>query len=141
MTKKREKAPHIEVILTPKGLKGLTMYDAEQLAMSAQGKTFQLVPTSKRSNRQLRLYWACLGMVVKSTDKWASAENLSRDLKVSLGYYTKTVNAFTGQIGMDTDSIALDQMDPEEFRNFMDRGMALIAEAAGYDPLQFINEN
>lgn len=140
MASKREKAPHVEVILTPKGLRGLTLYDAEQLAMTAPGKTFQLVPMAKRSNKQLRTYWKALGMVVKATDKWASAENLSRDLKVKLGYYTTTVNAFTGQIGFDTDSIALDQMEPEAFRRFMDLAMAAIAEAVGFDPMAFLDE-
>lgn len=140
MASKREKAPHLEVILTHKGLKGLTAYDAEQLAMSATGKTFQLVPTSKRSNKQLRTYWQALGMVVKATDNWATPENLSRDLKVKLGYYKPTVNAFTGQMGFDTDSIALDQMSPEEFRTFMDRAMEAISGAVGFDPLQFLNE-
>ncbi len=141
MASKREKAPHVEVILTPKGLRGLTLYDAEQLAMSAPGKTFQLVPMSKRSNKQLRTYWKALGVVVKATDKWASPENLSRDLKVKLGYYTPTVNAFTGQMGFDTDSIALNQMSPEEFRTFMDRAMAAITEAVGFDPMAFLDED
>lgn len=140
MAKKREKAPYIEVILTPRGLRGLTGYDAEQLAMAAPGKTFQLVPTSKRSNKQLRTYWKALGLVVKATDKWATPENLSRDLKVKLGYYTQTVNAFTGHIGFDTDSIALDQMTPEEFRTFMDKAMEAITEAVGFDPLHFLDE-
>ena len=140
MASKREKAPHVEVILTPKGLRGLTLYDAEQLALSATGKTFQLVPMSKRSNKQLRTYWKALGMVVKATDKWSCAETLSRDLKVKLGYYKPSVNAFTGQVGFDTDSIALDQMQPEEFRTFMDRAMEAITEAVGFDPMAFLDD-
>lgn len=140
MASKREKAPHVEVILTAKGLRGLTLYDAEQMAMTAQGATFQLVPLSRRSNKQLRTYWKALGLVVKATDKWASPENLSRDLKIALGYYTKTVNAFTGQIGFDTDSIALDQMEPHEFRTFMDKAMEKITEAVGFDPMAFLDD-
>lgn len=137
---KKEKPPHLEAIMTPRGLRAHTQDDAEKLASVQQGFVFELVPVSKRSNRQLRTYWKALGLVVKVTGKWATAENLHRDIKMTLGYREQSINMRTGDISEVPDSIALDKMSHEEFCEFMNQAMALIADNVGFDPLQFLNE-
>lgn len=138
--RKKEKPPHIEVIATPRGLRAHTQDDAEKLASVEHGKIYELVPLTKRSDRQLRTYWKALGLVVKVSQRWASAENLHRDIKMTLGYREQVINMRTGEITLVPDSIALDRMSHEEFCEFMNQAMALIADAVGFDPLAFLAE-
>ncbi|RVL05134.1 hypothetical protein CN151_10855 [Sinorhizobium meliloti] len=140
MRTKKERPPHIEVTCTARGLRAHTADDAEKLASISQGSVFQLVPVTKRSDRQLRTYWKALGLVVKVTQKWTTAENLHRDIKMTLGYREQVVNMRTGEITLVPDSIALDKMQHEEFCNFMNQAMALIADTVGFDPLAFLAE-
>ncbi|MCM2294780.1 hypothetical protein NAC44_20855 [Allorhizobium sp. BGMRC 0089] len=139
--RKKEKPPHIQVTLTTRGLRALTQDDAEKLAFIPGGQLFDLVPVTKRSDRQLRTYWKALGLVVKVTQKWPTAETLHRDIKMTLGYREQVVNMRTGEITLVPDSIALDKMDHEDFCNFMNQAMALIADTVGFDPLAFLNED
>jgi hypothetical protein len=74
------------------------------------------------------------------TQKWSSAENLHRDIKMTLGYREQVVNMRTGEITLVPDSIALDKMQHEEFCEFMNQAMALIADTVGFDPLAFLAE-
>lgn len=137
---KREKPPHIEVVMTPRGLRPHTQDDAEKMVGVSLGHTFELIPITNRSNRQLRTYWKALGVVVKSTDKWPTAEKLHRDIKMTLGYTETSVDLNTGEIHIVPDSVALDKMDHEAFCRFMDQAMALLSEAVGFDPLAFLAE-
>lgn len=140
MARNKEKSPHIEVVSSPRGLKPMTAWDSESLMMMPEGRVFQLVPVTKRSEKQLKTYWKALGIVVRATGKWTTAENLHREIKLTLGYVEKVVNMRTGEVSLVPDSIALDKMSPDEFRTFMDAAMQLITEATGFDPLSFLDE-
>lgn len=135
---KREKPPHIEVVVTPRGLRPHTADDAEKMMGLTLGHTYELVPVTKRSERQLRTYWKALGLVVKATGKWPTAERLHRDIKMTLGYVEQAVNLRTGEVLIVPDSVALDKMSHEEFCDFMNAAMALVADAVGFDPLSFL---
>lgn len=137
---KREKQPHIEVVMTPRGLRPFTSFDAEAMVALTLGHTFELVPVTKRSNRQLRTYWKALGLVVKTTQRWPTAEHLHDELKWACGFRSKFVDWETGEVRERPDSIALDKMDHAEFCNFMDQAMAKLADAIGFDPLAFLSE-
>ncbi|WP_457660869.1 hypothetical protein [Sinorhizobium medicae] len=138
--RKKEKPPLIQAIMTPRGLRAHTQDDAEKLASIPEGSIFKIVPVTTRSDRQLRTYWKALGLVVKVTQKWSSAENLHRDIKMTLGYREQVVNMRTGEITLVPDSIALDKMEHAEFCEFMNQAMALIADTVGFDPLAFLAE-
>lgn len=137
---KREKPPYIEVVMTPRGLRPHTPDDAEKMVAVGLGHTFHLSPVTKRSDKQLRTYWKALGMAVKSTGKWPSAEHLHDDIKFTLGYRRLIANLQTGEVAETVDSVALDKMDHEQFCNFMNQAMGLLADAIGYDPLAFLAE-
>ena len=137
---KKEKPPHIEVIMTARGLRAHTPSDAEMMVSLPIGKVFEIVPVSPRSNKQLKTYWKALGLVVKATNKWPTAEKLHRDIKMTLGYREQAVNMRTGEITIVPDSVALDKMEHEEFCNFMNQAMELVADTVGFDPLQFLQE-
>lgn len=138
--RKKEKPPLIQVNMTPRGLRPMTPDDAEKMAAIPMDSIFEITPVTKRSTPQLRTYWKALGLVAKVTQKWSSAENLHRDIKMTLGYTEQAVNITTGEITLVPDSIALDKMEHEEFCNFMNQAMALIADSVGFDPLAFLAE-
>jgi hypothetical protein len=139
VTIKRDKEPHIEVIVTPKGLRPRLGEDAEKLASVSQGAAFELVPVNKRSRPQLKLYWKALGVVVKATGKWPNAEKLSDELKYACGYRTRFMDWTTGEEILRPDSIALNEMDPEEFNAYFEAAMKALAEHIGFDPLSFLS--
>ncbi|MDI6837826.1 MAG: hypothetical protein QMD99_19230 [Rhizobiaceae bacterium] len=138
--RKKEKPPLVQVVATPRGLRPLTQDDAEKLVSVEEGTIFNLSKATKRSDAQLRTYWKALGLVAKVTQKWSSAENLHRDIKMTLGYREQVVNMRTGEITLVPDSIALDKMEHAEFCEFMNQAMALIAETVGFEPLSFLAE-
>lgn len=140
MAAKRDKPPLIEVTMTPRGLRPHTQMDAEQMVSVGLGHVFELKPVTKRSLPQLRTYWKALGIVVRATDMWPTAEKLHRDIKLTLGYVEQSVNIDTGEVSITPDSIALDKMEPDEFRVFMDRAMELLTRKVGFDPLAFLSE-
>lgn len=137
---KKDKPPHIEAIMTARGLRAHTLSDAEMMVSLPIGKVFEIVPVSQRSNKQLKTYWKALGLVVKATGKWPTAEKLHRDIKMTLGYREQAVNMRTGEITLVPDSVALDKMEHDEFCNFMNQAMELVADTVGFDPLQFLQE-
>lgn len=137
---KKDKPPHIEAIMTARGLRAHTPSDAEMMVSLPIGKVFEIVPVSQRSNKQLKTYWKALGLVVKATNKWPTAEKLHRDIKMTLGYHEQAVNMRTGEITLVPDSVALDKMEHEDFCIFMNQAMELVANTVGFDPLQFLQE-
>lgn len=138
---KRERPPHIEVVMTPRGLRPHLPDDAEKMVSIPLGNTFELVPLTKRSNRQLRTYWKALGIAVKATNKWPTAEHLHDEIKFTLGYRKLVADLRTGEVAEMVDSIALDKMDHETFCAFMNQAMELLADAVGFDPLAFLSED
>jgi len=134
----RDKPPLIVVAVTPRGLRPHTADDAEKLMGLSLGHTFELKPVTKRSDRQLRTYWKALGLAVKATGKWPTAEHLHRDLKFACGFREQFVDWETGEVRERPDSIALDKMSHEEFCEYMNQAMAKLSEAIGFDPLSFL---
>lgn len=137
MTKRDKPAPII-VRKTPRGLSPVMAGDAEDLMNFPLNTEFDLVPRTKRSWPQLKLYWSVLGRVVKATQGWPSAEHLSDEIKLTLGYRRQLANLRTGEVTETVDSIALDKMKPEQFREFFDDAMRLLADRLEYDPLAFM---
>lgn len=137
---KREKPPLAMVEKAARGLRPLTAYDAEVVFSDPVGTTYDLVKRSRRSNPQLRLYWVMLDRVVKATGKWPNSAKLSRDIKLTLGYVEPAVNLRTGEMSLSPDSIALDAMEPDEFKVFFDKAAELLAERLGFDPLAFLEQ-
>lgn len=66
-------------------------YDAELLDACLPGALFELKDRSRRSNKQNSFYWVLLNRVVEATGKWASSQQLHRQLLISCGYYTSVV--------------------------------------------------
>ena len=136
MTRK-EKAPPPIVRKGPKGLHGVTSWDAEQIMADAPGTEYDLVKRTRRSLPQHRLYWQVLSQVVRATGKWPTAEHLHHELKLVCGYRMTIVDWATGEVSTAVDSTAFDAMNQDEFKTYFDTAMQKLAEHIGQDPLAF----
>ncbi|HEV8035258.1 hypothetical protein [Yoonia sp.] len=136
---KRDKAPPPICILTQRGLSPATAYDAEELARHAPGTEFDMVARTKRSNPQQGTYWKALTRAVEATGRWESRDALHTALKIELGYVEPIFNLKGKVVGMKPDSTAFNAMPHKDFCEYMDKAMAALSEAIGYDALEWMN--
>ena len=81
-----------------------------------------------RSVQQHRLFFGLLRLVAANTDQWPSEAALLDDLKLALGHAETRVNLITGEPYAVARSISFASMPQDEFRDFFDRALALLAE-------------
>ena len=112
-------------------------FDAEMFDDLPDGVDIEVTFHLRRVLSRNNLYWQMLGNIVKATEKWANSKKLHHDLKLTLGYTTKTVNHFTGEVVVSVDSTSFDEMDEIEFKVFFKRAVQLIATDLGIDALEF----
>lgn len=127
------KAPRPIVRLTGGALSPVSVWDAELLADLPNGTEFDLVRRSKRSAAHNSMYWAQLGLIVKATDGFATADHMHEWLKLRLGYIRAILSPDGKIAGMTVDSAAFDKMDQAAFGVFYEKACALIAEEMGID--------
>ena len=101
------------------------------LADLPNGTEFDLVPRTKRSKPHNGMYWVQLGLIVKATEAFATADHMHTWIKVKLGY-TAPIFGPKGQVvGMAVDSAAFDKMDQATFSAFYEKAARLIADEMG----------
>lgn len=125
---------------TARGLSPVSGFDMELLMGDALGTEYKLVKLTKRSLPQHRAYWKALSLVVANDDRWMTAEALHDALKRACGCVT-IVHDLAGKPFVTTDSTAFDAMTADQFKAYFDRAMHKLAEAIGWDPLGFLEEN
>lgn len=115
----------------------LSSFDAEEWERLPRGSEFRMARLDKRSLPQLRTYWKALTDAIRACGWTMTADNLNAEIKEALGYVAP-YRTMAGELRYSPDSIALNQMTPDEFQEFMDKAMALLAEHCGFDPLSFL---
>lgn len=111
----------------------VSAWDAELLAVEKQGQEFDLVRRSKRSRPHSSMYWAQLGLIVKATEAFPTAEHMHTWLKVKLGYVAPIIGPKGQIVGMSVDSASFDKMDQAAFNAFYEKAAQLIAQEMGID--------
>jgi len=138
--KNKDKAPPPILRLTAQGLSPVTQYDDEELAKYPLGTEFDLVARTKRSDPQHGTYWKTLTHVVEATGRWKNRDALHTALKVKLGRVEPIFDLKGRVIGFAPDSTSFASMPHKAFCEYMDEAMAELADAIGYDPLNWMNE-
>jgi hypothetical protein len=141
MTKRKDKPPAPIVRKDARGLTPVAAFDAEELDAFPLGTEFDLVARTKRSIPQNGTYWKALQVAVDATGRWQSREALHTALKVKLGYVEPIFDLKGNVIGMKPDSTSFEAMTHAEFCVFMDRAMAELSEAVGFDVLAWLDED
>lgn len=128
-----DRAPRPIVRLTGGRLSPVSAWDAELLDGLPNGTEFGLVPRTKRSKPHNGMYWVQLGLIVKATEAFATADHMHTWIKVKLGYTAPIFGPKGEVVGMSVDSAAFDKMDQSAFSLFYMKACALIAREMGID--------
>ena len=99
--------------------------DSEGLERFPKGSRLKVKITQPRSIGLHRLYWAALQLVRDNMDDPPSLDALHAAVKVRLGYVTP-IKFKSGEVVQIPGSIAFDQMDEAEFRQFFERFKDLV---------------
>ncbi len=100
--------------------------DGERIRDLPAGKPLRIeVRQPKRSNPQIRLYWALLGVVCENLDQNIKPETLHEWLKMRLGM-TAEVRLRSGEVQEVPRSVAFDKLEHAEFTAYFDRVKALL---------------
>ena len=126
--------PNFSCVLIP-----LSVYDAEMLNEAPDKTEYNLTATTRRSNRQNRMYWAILTNVVRATDRWPTAAHLHEDLLRACGFVDLR-HDLDGKPYVATDSTRFEAMKADEFAAYFDAAMPRLADAVGFDPMQEMPE-
>ena len=135
MQKNKEKAI---IIMRRKGstLVPASAFDDEMLSELETGKDVEVTFKQRRSNEQLRLYWAMLKKLNDATDAFPAVYKMHEAIKFDLGYVTLSVS-IEGDEFYSADSAAFAKMDAATFKVFFDRAVELLASTYDVDPLEF----
>jgi hypothetical protein len=136
---RREKASAPIVRKHGEMLAPVSQFDADEISRHANGTEFDLVSRTKRSPPQQRTYWDALGRVVEATERWPTKEALHTALKASCGLVEPFYDLKGNVCGMQAHSTAFEKMTHREFTDFFSMAMAKLAEAVGFDPLEWMN--
>lgn len=137
--KSKDKPPPPIARLAQGRLAPASPYDAEELAGHADGTEFDMIARTARSLPQHGTYWKALTKAVEATGLWGTRDDLHRALKVKLGRVEPIFDMSGKVIGMIPDSTSFKAMPHREFCIYMDQAMKALAEAVGYDPLDWMN--
>jgi len=135
--KSRSNKPMLQVVMRDGVLYPVTRYDAEIIETYSNNQLFNIQAVSERSPQHHKLYWSALNNVVKSTKRWATTSHLHDDLKMLCGYYRTVINQANGGVYYVPDSIAFDKMNQSEFKEYFENAMEKLAEAIGFDPMDY----
>lgn len=130
---KPDKPPSPIVKLSVGRLSPVSAWDAELLAYAPNGAEFDLVRRSPRSKAHNGMYWAQLGLIIKATGAFPTADHMHDWLKVRLGYVSPILGPKGQIVGMSVDSAAFAKMDQAAFGTFYEKAVQLIAAEMGID--------
>lgn len=89
------------------------------------GRTVKVSVSEPRNAKQLRLYWALVGLIFPHQARYATAEHLSDALKKAVGAYEE-FTCLDGTVITRVNSISYKAMTNDEFQVFLDRVMEVI---------------
>ena len=130
------------IIMRRKGstLVPASAFDDEMLCELETGKDVEVTFKLRRSNEQLRLYWAMLKKVNDATDAYPTVYKMHEAIKFDLGFMTR-IRSLAGSVFYTVDSAAFEKMDAATFKVFFDRAVELLAARYGVDPMEFYGKD
>lgn len=113
---------------------------SEQIDALPAGKDLWVRVTQVRSNSQLNLFWAGLGLVVENFDtemarKYPTTRHLYRAMLIDLGY-CDVLYRVDGSVMVVENSVAFESMEQDDMNLLMDRAAVRFIEWIGYDPFE-----
>lgn len=119
---------------TPDGFKPYNRYSSDTLADDVNGQVYKLTPRKGRMNARNSAYWVGLGIAVKATDAWPTADHLHTDLKKLCGYVEIVHNPLTGNDEVRVQSTSFNNMKESEFAAYFKLAQQRFIAKMGFDP-------
>lgn len=108
-----------------------TPFDLDLIAEKyKEGDILRAKFAKDRSSPQHRLYWGILRAVVRSTEMWATPEDLHVAVRLDLRM-VKSIILLDGRIEFQPRSISFGAMDQGDFQKFFDQAVKRISESTG----------
>lgn len=136
-----DKPPPLLMQKTPAGFKPYNTYSTGKLGDDANGQVYTLTPRKGRMVARNAAYWVGLGVAVKATDAWPTAEHLHNDLKRLCGYFDVFYNPLTECDEIRVQSTAFDKMTESEFVAYFKLAQQKFIAKMGFDPFNDIDYN
>lgn len=113
-------------------------FSEEMLNELSMDKPYKIDLKSDRSRGKLNEYWAGLALLHKNLSDeeealWPTVRKLHNALLDAFGYTTREYK-IDGSYRTVVDSVAMDNMDEQEFVDLFERVASLVVKRWGYDP-------
>jgi len=132
--------PPILIQKCPDGLRPYDRISAEAIGDMVNGQVFTCKARRGRTVPRNGAYWSGLGVAVKATDAWPTAEHLHNDLKRLCGYVDVYHNPLTGCDEVRVQSTAFSKMGESEFAAYFRLAQARFIAQMGFDPWERADE-
>ena len=136
-----DKPPAILLQITPDGIKPYDRISRDYMADMVAGQVLTAKPRKGRTAPRNAAYWVGLGIAVKATGTWPTAQHLHDDLKRLCGYVDTYHNPLTGRDEVRAQSTAFDKMSESQFAAFFMLAQMRFIDKMGYDPWGKIEED
>ncbi len=113
-------------------------WSREKLHTYPEGQTLNLTMTTAKRIGKLNMYWAGLGTLLHnldddSTKQWPTTRALHNMLMEEFGYMEK-IYRIDGTWSLVPNSIAIDNMDDDDFEVLFEKARQFMVAALDYDP-------
>lgn len=108
------------------GLEPVSHIDAEIIDAYPLGTELEVSLYAPKSTPQVRLFWAILGAILPSQDRFPTTRDMADALLVECGFFREATISFNGRVSVFPRSIR--DLDKEEFNAFFEASKLKIKE-------------
>lgn len=124
----------IQVVKTSNGfLKPAYNSDYELFNKIKPNEIIEIEYRKKRNVRFHRLFFALMNLAYENQEAYTLLDVMRKDIIKHAGYYTERVNAITGEITQETNSISFSNMEENEFNKLYEDCKTVISQWLGID--------
>lgn len=105
-------------------LEPVSHIDAEIIGNYRAGTELEVSLYAPKSTAQVRLFWAILGAILPSQDRFPTTRDMADALLTECGYFREAMVSFDGTVSVLPRSIR--DLDKAEFNEFFERAMVKI---------------
>ena len=131
----------IQVVKTSNGfLKPAYNSDHELFNKIKPNEIIEIEYRKKRNVRFHRLFFALMNLAYENQESYTILDVMRKDIIKHAGYYTERINAITGEITQETNSISFSNMEETEFNKLYEDCKTVICQWLGIDNEQIKEE-
>ena len=131
----------IQVVKTSNGfLKPAYNSDYDLFSKIKPNEIIEIEYKKKRNVRFHRLFFALMNLAYENQEAYTILDVMRKDIIKHAGYYTEHINAITGEITQEPNSISFSNMEETEFNKLYTDCKTVISQWLGIDNEQITEE-